>query len=151
MNFKSLRIATAIFSLVATATVARAQNSVVNVSGDDLHYLGYVLLTGDTAAWTNIKSNDVFYLSKSLFYRKAVLLDYIQDDNLYFFGYALLTAKAGELQKITDNNWFYLGSAMFEKTIAYLENVDNDDVYYLGKAVIQRDFNFLTRLSSEKD
>lgn len=130
---------------------ANGQNApIVTASGDDLHYLGYVLLTGDTMAWVNIADNDIFYLSKSIYFRSTKMLDFIQNDNLYFFGNALITANKTELQKITDDDWFYLGSAMFEKTLAYLENVTNDDVYYLGNGVIKRDINFLNRLSTTK-
>lgn len=119
----------------------------VNATGDDLHYLGYVMLTGDTAAWGNIGSNDIYYLTRGIYFRSVEQLNYIQNDNLFFFGNALVTADRSELQKISDDDWFYLGSAMFERTIAYLENIVNDDVHYLGKAIIQRDFNFLNQLS----
>jgi len=143
---------TALFiaSILGANPTAICQNAVVSAKGDDLHYLGYVLLTGDTLSWVNIESNDIYNLSRGLYFRKNTLLDFVQDDNLYFFGNALITGNKEELQKIKDDNWFYLGSAIFEKTTAYLENVTSDDVYYLGKAVVQRDFNFLNRLSSEK-
>ncbi|MFT4595735.1 MAG: hypothetical protein ACI85G_001672, partial [Psychroserpens sp.] len=37
--------------------------------GDDLHYLGYVMITGDTTAWVSMKSDDVYHLSKAMFFR----------------------------------------------------------------------------------
>jgi hypothetical protein len=143
-------IAFFISSIFGFNSYALAQNTVVTAKGDDLHYLGYVLLTGDTLSWVNIESNDIYNLSRGLYFRKTAMLDFVKDVNLYFFGNALITGNKEELQKIKDDNWFYLGSAIFEKTTAYLENVTSDDVYYLGKAVVQRDFNFLNRLSSEK-
>jgi hypothetical protein len=137
--------------LLCSGQVLAQPSKKVTVSGDDLHYLGYVMLTGDTLAWANITNDDVFHLSKGMYYRKVQYLNFIQDDNLFFFGNALLTADRNELQKITADDWYYLGSAMFERTVAYLENITDDDVYYLGKAIIQRDFNFLNQLSGGKE
>ena len=109
-----------------------------SLSGDDLHYLGYVMLSGDTSAWVNMQSDDVYHLSKAMFYRDPKVLSYIKNDDLYFLGSALIYADDAELEKVVENDIYYLGKAIFVKQTTVLENIKSDDLYYLGKGLIEK-------------
>ncbi|MGB0918269.1 MAG: hypothetical protein ACPGU4_11810 [Flavobacteriales bacterium] len=117
--------------------------------GDDLHYLGYVMLSGDTSAWVNMKSDDFYHLSKAMFFRAPKVLSYIKNDDLYFLGAALIYGDDSELEKIVQDDFYYLGKAIFSKQISVLENIKSDDVYYLGKGLIKKDANYLDQMSTQ--
>ncbi|MCF8464148.1 MAG: hypothetical protein K9G41_04875 [Flavobacteriales bacterium] len=133
--------------LLGTDLRAQQDNS---YKGDDLHYLGYVLLTGDTSAWTNVSNDDIYYLSKSLFMKNQERLKFIKNDDLYFFGLALITGKKEELDKIVKDDYYYLASAIFDKKESSLENIKSDDLYYLGKGLLTKDMNYFDQMSTIK-
>ena len=93
-----------VMTLASNLSVAQSEKT-ITYKGDDLHYLGYVLLTGDTTAWSNMVNDDLYNLSKGLFLKNTDRLKFIENDDLYFLGAALITGKRSELDKIVTDDW----------------------------------------------
>lgn len=139
-----------LISVLTKADQTKTGGDTLALNGDDLHYFGYVMLSGDTSVWPYIVENDMYYLSKGIFHRSVDTLEYIVSDDLFYFGKALVVGDREELEKVLNDDLYYLGYGIFERSVGYLENVRSEDVYQLGKALIERNMNRLDQISTDK-